>query len=153
MIVAAGVLLAPVGQQPVVGVPRRLGALQVSADAHHVEIVWSVLGNDQQRVLARLRFAWLDMSADCGSGGRRRREFQEIASLHRRDTPSWPRHAHTNRHPTRRRTIIGGGPRRVVYSGRQNAPPSWVFARAGPPATHLWCPPYSGPCSSALPVL
>ncbi len=74
----AVVVLHPVGQrfhlvadEPVVAVPRHLVARHVGADAVNVDIVRPALGDDEQRLLARLRL-----------GGRTRRREREGRSQH-----------------------------------------------------------------------
>ncbi len=87
----AVVVLHPVGQrfhlvadEAVVAVPRHLVARHVGADAVDVDIVRPALGNDEQRLLARLGFGG---RPDGGSGKDARSArcghcFQKVATLH-----------------------------------------------------------------------
>ena len=57
-----------VADQPVVAIPRHLVAGHVGADAMDVQIVRPAFGDDQQGLLARLRFGWREDSGR-GEGG------------------------------------------------------------------------------------
>ncbi len=71
--------------EPVVAIPCHLVAGHVGADAVDIEVVGPALGNEQQRLLARLRFGGRPdgrRRRQCAAGRQRGHRLQEIAALH-----------------------------------------------------------------------